>query len=612
LSVLDPESGRVCLLEPWEHAVLVLCDGTRTARQILEVLDHPIDGETIDLKTVKRTVSSFELQRLLEEPGQQKEEAGPSAGPRTLAGLQQAFREWHKDPAKTGQILSGIFTAPFVDPGSKKLPVGLEPTVALPEDEPKQPSAPVAIGTQLVVGEQEEGSDARAIKSLLDSDEAPGKLTKSRDQDVETQVGSLEPEPSYRDGPPRPHPSPDSAEVSSEDFEEEELELGGKLSELLAAVDNDFAEVEKRERELKQKKGKTKKDPPPLGKPIGGVAEVPRAKSLAKPASNVWLADVDQKPATRVILPDADATEPRPKVPRAPTLPPGPDIESTVPDEPTMRSIKLGEAGLRPTMVGLPPQDGTAPQLVSPPRGSSAGDWVGAVVGAEPTPEQRNVTPARPQRPVAPLRSLEVSEPVLTIEDTAPFLDVETEGRIQTVDPRPKKDKKNGKNKREEPTTNSSDEHIAPGRAREVFERLRKAGHRARAAREDDVEKTDRGTTSERPKRRRERSMALRFDEALRSLTAGELDVALKHFKRLRDKMPSSKRLTAFIEAIQAVKTGTAGFEDGEQTAEDNRLLQNFEGVLEEAVAYGRCPACFSMVAKNFDRCFACGFALSP
>jgi hypothetical protein len=581
LSVLDPESGRVCLLEPWEHAVLVLCDGTRTARQILEVLDHPIDGETIDLKTVKRTVSSFELQRLLEEPGQQKEEAGPSAGPRTLAGLQQAFREWHKDPAKTGQILSGIFTAPFVDPGSKKLPVGLEPTVALPEDEPKQPSAPVAIGTQLVVGEQEEGSDARAIKSLLDSDEAPGKLTKSRDQDVETQVGSLE---------------PDSAEVSSEDFEEDELELGGKLSELLAAVDNDFAEVEKRERELKQKKEKTKKDPPPLGKPIGGVAEVPRAKSLAKPASNVWLADVDQKPATRVILPDADATEPRPKVPRAPTLPPGPDIESTVPDEPTMRSIKLGEALLRPTMVGLPPPDGPAPQLVSPPRGSSAGDWVGAVVSAEPTPEQRNVTPARPQRPVAPLRSLEVSEPVLTIEDTAPFLDVETEGRIQTVDPRPKK---NGKKKREEPTTNSSDEHIAPGRAREVFERLRKAGLKARSYSDDSL---DMGDGDSHPARRKDDKAAHRFEQALVSLTEGDLELALAHFRALFDQMPDSKRVRGFIEAIESVRD--------EQLFQPS-ILEDFEAALEDAIAYGRCPKCFSMMAPDEAECFACGFRLS-
>ena len=60
LSVLDPLHGRVTLLEPWEHAILVLCDGNHTARQILDVIDHPIEGEMVDLKAVQRTLKMLD------------------------------------------------------------------------------------------------------------------------------------------------------------------------------------------------------------------------------------------------------------------------------------------------------------------------------------------------------------------------------------------------------------------------------------------------------------------------------------------------------------------------------------------------------------------------
>ncbi len=560
VTILNPLHGRVTLLEPWEHAVLVLCDGTHTPRQMLDVLDHPIEGETVDLKSVQRALRFFEQQDVIEPIGLVKQEEQRTPGARTLAGLQQAYREWHKDPAKTGQILSGVLPLPYPDPSNMKVPIGLDPTVALPEDEEK-PRHPVAIGTTLVVGDLSDEPDGRAMKSLLQKQDEPS-----------TMVGSL-----AGDG---------QAEVAAGEFEEDELELGGKLSDLLAAVDNDFAEVEKREREREAKnktdRPKAKKAPPPVGRPIAGVAEVPRAKSLAKPNANVWLAEMDEKPATRVIT-DPDQPMPaRPNVLRAPTLPPGIDVaETAVTDEPTMRSIVYSEAALRPTMVGIPADEGDEPVLLVPPRSASrADDWVGAVVAAEHIPAQRNVA---------------------TIEDTLPYLEMQTEGGVDPEDPL------NGhpntepfvKARDDNPTTTAGTEHIAPGRAREVFERLRKAGLKARSYSDEAL---DEPRGDEHLARRKDDKAARRFEQALVSLTAGDLGLALAHFRALFDQMPDSKRLRGFIDAIESVRD--------EQQFQPS-ILEDFEAALEDAIAYGRCPKCFSMMAPDEGECFACGFRLS-
>jgi hypothetical protein len=440
------------------------------------------------------------------------------------------------------------------------------------------------------------------MKSLLDTEPAPADKKQKSDEPA-TLVGSL---------------AGGEAEVAGQEFEEDELELGGKLSELLAAVDNDFAEVEKREKAAKQKK--PKKPPPPVGKPIAGVAEVPRAKSLVKPESKVWLADVEEKPATRVIL-DPDATTPpakqqarptaseaseggndspkRVRIPRAPTLPPVPaDAELLTTDEPTMRSIPFGEAALRPTMVGIPQEDEeSGPIIISPPRTSSkAGDWVGAVVAAEPSKSQRNVSTV----------GRTVKEEIdrgLTIEDTMPFVEAATEGRIHTRDPR----LQNGIMlvttdqivKDDGPTKPVSTDHIAPGRAREVFERLRKAGLKARSYSDDSL---DRIADDDHPARRKDDKGARRFEQALVSLTAGDLELALAHFRALFDQMPNSKRVRAFIEAIESVR---------EDQSFQPSILEDFEAALEDAIAYGRCPKCFSMMAPDEAECFACGFRLA-
>jgi hypothetical protein len=150
-----------------------------------------------------------------------------------------------------------------------------------------------------------------------------------------------------------------------------------------------------------------------------------------------------------------------------------------------------------------------------------------------------------------------------------------------------------------------------PRRAKEVFDRLRKAGMKARAHVDADRNQTENGDY---PRRRRDEAGARAFDEALMRLSAGDLGLALKHFKRLAKQMPESRRLAAFIEAIDFVRTSAKSADDtddGGLQGSDARILENFEGVLEDAVAYGRCPACFSMIQANFDKCFACGFALT-
>ena len=95
---------------------------------------------------------------------------------------------------------------------------------------------------------------------------------------------------------------------------------------------------------------------------------------------------------------------------------------------------------------------------------------------------------------------------------------------------------------REEPTR-KSDDHVDP-RARDVFELLRKAGLKVRSDDSDPEHRT----------RRRDPDAAERFDEALSSLTAGDLELSLAYFRSIQDRMRSSKRIRAFIETIEMVR----------------------------------------------------------
>lgn len=120
VTVLDRSRERVCLLEPWEHAVLVLSDGTRSVESIARVLgETPLPGGSVSLALaeVVRCLRFLEQEGLLESMSDWgAARATEPPGPRTLAGLQEAYREWHADPVRTGRILTGQHPEPFPAP----------------------------------------------------------------------------------------------------------------------------------------------------------------------------------------------------------------------------------------------------------------------------------------------------------------------------------------------------------------------------------------------------------------------------------------------------------------------------------------------------------------
>jgi hypothetical protein len=551
--VLDPSSMQVSLLEPWEHAILVLSDGTRSAESIAELLEGGIDGETVDLKMIRRTIKFFEREKLIEPIARSKPPI-EAPGPRTVAELQLAYREWHKDPLRTGQILSGAFAPPFDMPASPPPLSGLDPTVALPGDASGRAQAqPIAAGSTLVLAEAESllhkptpdlGSRAGKAAPPLDAsrsgpDRAPKVALEAR-----TVIGSLS-------GGAVPASS-GAATVAPEEFEREMED--SDVAALLEAVDRDFLEAETREAEAQKIGGKKKKHvPPPVGKATGGVAVPPDPREAKRAAAKVVMSASESAMSPTIVADSADdALENKPVLLGPKEAPErGPRH-----DEATAR-LEPRRADKRQSIeVGAIVED------VSQIEGPTEGDFSPHSLTGQPA-----IHHPPPLRPAVKIEAKIESEPSM---DAGPNL---------------------------------------PQRARDVFERLRKAGLKARAQVDDRTELRAHRF------RRRDPEVARAFDEALLSLSAGDLDVALKHFKRLLSKMPGSKRLAAFIEAIEVERTGATTGKRGKRAADSertqgHRMLESFEGVLEEAVAYGRCPACFSMVESNFTECFACGFAL--
>ena len=159
ITVLDRARERVSLLEPWEHAVLVLSDGTRRPEDIAQVVRGGV--APVGLADVNRCLEFFEREGLVEGAA-----TPPPAGPRTLAGLQAAYHEWHRDPLRTGRILTGEQLEPFPEVRGPA-PVDLQqPTVA------RAAEGRLQVGATFMVG-----SDGRAARSLLgaasDGEEAP-------------------------------------------------------------------------------------------------------------------------------------------------------------------------------------------------------------------------------------------------------------------------------------------------------------------------------------------------------------------------------------------------------------------------------------------------------
>ncbi len=322
VTILDEESNRVTLLEPWEHAILVLSDGTRGPSQIAELLDEGVLGEAVTLEAVHRCLRFFEHQELIDVLSPFNGEPEPVTGPRTLANLQLAYREWHKDPVKTGQILAG--THPFVQVDGIT-PVGLSPTVALPDDDNGGP--PVAVGSTLVLG----GS-----KSAFEAGDRPLRSVFETSGDARTEIGALDASPLapvMQAQTPLTGPAPSEPVVDvSAPFEAarpfeavDHLDAGapfatlfasiraggsaaeahldqehdvldddlGDVADLLAAVDSDFEELED-----------TSKSPsalPSAGRAIGGEAWVPPAQHEAPTPSTSSMLDADHGSTQEVV-----------------------------------------------------------------------------------------------------------------------------------------------------------------------------------------------------------------------------------------------------------------------------------------------------------------------
>lgn len=104
ITVLDSDTLDITVLEPWEHAVLVLCDGTRDTDEIATLVSGTVDV-TLDARHIRGCLELFLRENIIERDGSPARSASMSA--RTLAELQIAYQEWHKDPVRTRQILLG-------------------------------------------------------------------------------------------------------------------------------------------------------------------------------------------------------------------------------------------------------------------------------------------------------------------------------------------------------------------------------------------------------------------------------------------------------------------------------------------------------------------------
>ena len=142
VTALDPKTLEVTLLLPWENAVLVLCDGSRTVFDLSKLLEE--HGEQPKpIADIERCLASFKTARLIDELAPPR---GRQALPRsrTVAELQQAYMEWHKVPDQRSQLLQGYMPAdmpdPFVDEPKAFIPKGRSPTVAHPQNAPKNDS----------------------------------------------------------------------------------------------------------------------------------------------------------------------------------------------------------------------------------------------------------------------------------------------------------------------------------------------------------------------------------------------------------------------------------------------------------------------------------------
>ena len=356
VTILDESDQKVTLLAPWEHAILVLCDGTRTVDKIADLLRDGIEDEPVTVDGVARCLQFFSREGLLDNGGYNF----TSPGPRTMANIQQAYREWHKDPEKSGRLLSGLLNPPFVDDPPPFMP-SPEPTVAQGQSE----RAPVGIGSTLVVdGPAGEG---RALRSVLDNGAAAPMSAPVDEADL-TNVADL---------------------LAAVDVELQDATEG--LAPLSPVVGFDATDHDGKDRGAQPDRG--------VGRAVGGIADLPGDDPLINGAA---LANIRGAPAEteRVAagspLGHAEFDEPWSQ---GDTL--AGDLSQSAVESELQRRFRhrqLSEAALTPTLVGQAPPDGDGPPvIVSPARSAppplparsgsgprSAGSRVMATVGPEP------------------------------------------------------------------------------------------------------------------------------------------------------------------------------------------------------------------------------------
>jgi len=123
--VINQESSQVTLLDTWENAVLALCDGENDTDSLIGILAHLPFTETPTHERVRQALSYFEEQKLI-EPVEVLRSETVLDDPRSMAEVQLAFQEWHKQPADTGG-LSGL-SAPWSDDEPVSIAPSMEPT----------------------------------------------------------------------------------------------------------------------------------------------------------------------------------------------------------------------------------------------------------------------------------------------------------------------------------------------------------------------------------------------------------------------------------------------------------------------------------------------------
>jgi hypothetical protein len=123
VSILDPTTLRVTLLEPWEHAVLLLLDGQRTLDAVLALLAPEAEGQAIDRVLIERCVRGF-LREGLVEPEAEAADVPPAPGPITLTALRLAALEWTPvaEPALARAVPPPVHTVMSLFPRARAAP----------------------------------------------------------------------------------------------------------------------------------------------------------------------------------------------------------------------------------------------------------------------------------------------------------------------------------------------------------------------------------------------------------------------------------------------------------------------------------------------------------